>query len=105
MASSSSHTHRLTILKAFAASSPQELPSTFIWTLYTLAQHFDRTGKHDQALAHINAALEHTPTLVDLYMIKAKILKVPFVAAAAVVVVAFVCVCVCGRAGVEISRA
>lgn len=67
----------LTAHKKFdaAPSSSEELPSTMIWTLYALAQHCDRVGDYEQALVQINAAIEHTPTLVDLYMIKAKILK------------------------------
>lgn len=33
-------------------------------------QHFDRRGQHDLALARIDEAIEHTPTVIDLYSVK-----------------------------------
>jgi len=40
-----------------------------------LAQHFDRKRDLDKALEYINSAIKHTSTLVELYLIKAKIYK------------------------------
>lgn len=41
-----------------------------------LAQHFDAMGKSQKAMELINEAIQHTPTEMQLYMIKAKIYKV-----------------------------
>ncbi|KAG9459346.1 hypothetical protein H6P81_003854 [Aristolochia fimbriata] len=59
----------------FPGSETKEPPSTFMWTLFLLAQHYDRRGQHDLALAKIDEAIEHTPTVIDLYSAKARILK------------------------------
>ncbi|KIO28822.1 hypothetical protein M407DRAFT_229424 [Tulasnella calospora MUT 4182] len=52
-------------------------PTTYVWSLYFLAQHHSHVSptKPETALHFINTALEHTPTLPELYMIKARILK------------------------------
>jgi peptide alpha-N-acetyltransferase len=52
-----------------------EPPTALLWTLYFLAQHFDYKRETEQALKYINRAVEHTPTLVELYMTKGRILK------------------------------
>lgn len=43
--------------------------------MYFAAQHFYFKREFDHALKHLNAAIEHTPTVVDLYVLKAKIYK------------------------------
>ncbi|KAL5056904.1 hypothetical protein RYX36_028508 [Vicia faba] len=48
----------------------KEPPSTFMWTLFLLAQHYDRRGQYEIALSKINEAIEHTPTVIDLYSAK-----------------------------------
>lgn len=40
-----------------------------------LAQHFDKVGQLDTAIEYINKAIFHTPTLIELYLVKAKIFK------------------------------
>lgn len=50
-------------------------PAQAVWTMYFIAQHATYLGNHEEAFDHINKAIEHTPTLVELHMIKAKILK------------------------------
>ncbi|KAG8885365.1 hypothetical protein FRB97_001440 [Tulasnella sp. 331] len=52
-------------------------PSTYIWSLYFLAQHHSYISptKPQKALEYIDLALAHTPTLPELYMIKARALK------------------------------
>lgn len=52
-----------------------EPPTAVLWTLYFLAQHFDFKHNTSQALEYINRAIEHTPTLVELYMTRGRILK------------------------------
>ncbi|GAA0148143.1 acetyltransferase [Lithospermum erythrorhizon] len=59
----------------FPESSEKELPSTLMWTLFYLAQHYDRRGQYDTALKKIDEAIEHTPTVIDLYSVKSRILK------------------------------
>ncbi|KAI0084740.1 NMDA receptor-regulated protein 1-domain-containing protein [Irpex rosettiformis] len=59
-----------------STSSPlSEPPTTYLWTLYFLAQHYSHTGQHEKALELLSDALEHTPTLPDLLMLKARVLK------------------------------
>ncbi len=53
----------------------QQLPTTFLWTLYFIAQHYDYLNNYDLAVRYIDEAIAHTPTLPELYMVKAKILK------------------------------
>uniref|UniRef100_A0A8C4TBB8 N-alpha-acetyltransferase 16, NatA auxiliary subunit n=1 Tax=Erpetoichthys calabaricus TaxID=27687 RepID=A0A8C4TBB8_ERPCA len=53
----------------------KEPPTTLLWVRYFLAQHFDRLGQWSLALDYINSAIESTPTLIELFYIKAKIYK------------------------------
>ena len=78
----------------------KEPPSTLMWTLFLLAQvcayflddvlihyfvgssifflliefllvqHYDRRGQYEIALSKINEAIDHTPTVIDLYSVK-----------------------------------
>ena len=57
------------------SGSPKESPTTLLWTYYYLAQHCDYKGEHQKALDHVNAAIEHTPTLIELFLLKGKIYK------------------------------
>ena len=50
-------------------------PSTYVWILYFLAQHYSYIGNHTRALELLDEALTHTPTLPELYMLKARVLK------------------------------
>ena len=52
-----------------------ELPTTLLWTYYFLAQHLDRLGEHKAALAYVDEALKHTPTLIELHTLKGRIYK------------------------------
>ncbi|XP_059962213.1 N-alpha-acetyltransferase 15, NatA auxiliary subunit isoform X1 [Mesoplodon densirostris] len=53
----------------------EEPPTTLLWVQYYLAQHYDRTGQPSVALGYINTAIESTPTLIELFLVKAKIYK------------------------------
>ncbi|XP_031415663.1 N-alpha-acetyltransferase 15, NatA auxiliary subunit b isoform X2 [Clupea harengus] len=53
----------------------EEPPTTLLWVQYFLAQHFDQIGQQSLALDYINAAIESTPTLIELFLVKAKIYK------------------------------
>lgn len=50
-------------------------PSVTVWTYFYLAQHYLYKEDLDTALEYIDLAIEHSPTLVELYIIKARILK------------------------------
>ncbi|RDW33985.1 NMDA receptor-regulated protein 1-domain-containing protein [Yarrowia lipolytica] len=49
--------------------------SDFLWSACFLAQHFSKLGDQNKALKFIDNAIEHTPTLVELHLTRAKILK------------------------------
>ncbi|XP_051982527.1 N-alpha-acetyltransferase 15, NatA auxiliary subunit-like isoform X2 [Xyrauchen texanus] len=53
----------------------EEPPTTLLWVQYFLAQHYDQIGQHTMALEYINAGIESTPTLIELFLVKAKIYK------------------------------
>ncbi|KAI9484379.1 NMDA receptor-regulated protein 1-domain-containing protein [Zychaea mexicana] len=59
----------------FTAEGQKEPPTALLWTLYYIAQHYDYHSQHDKALETIQAAIDHSPTVVELYMTKARILK------------------------------
>ena len=58
-----------------ASSTEMDAPSTFVWVMYYLAQHYSSQSQHSEALDCINQIMHHTPTLPDLYHTKARILK------------------------------
>lgn len=56
--------------------NPREPASALLWTYYYLAQHNDYLGFTEKAFEEINAALSHTPTLIELFVTKGRIYKV-----------------------------
>ncbi|XP_030488392.2 N-terminal acetyltransferase A complex auxiliary subunit NAA15 [Cannabis sativa] len=67
--------HAVRTTGQFPGRSEKEPPSTLMWTLFLLAQHYDRRGQYEIALSKIDEAIEHTPTAIDLYSGKSRILK------------------------------
>lgn len=57
-------------------NGPKEPASALLWVYYYLAQHYDYLNQTEQALNYINAAIEHTPTLIELFVVKGRIYKV-----------------------------
>ncbi|XP_028831707.1 N-alpha-acetyltransferase 15, NatA auxiliary subunit b isoform X1 [Denticeps clupeoides] len=53
----------------------EEPPTTLLWVQYFLAQHYDQICQQTLALEYINAGIESTPTLIELFLVKAKIYK------------------------------
>jgi len=53
----------------------EEPPSTILWTKYFLSQHFTKCGNNEKAIEYIDWCIDHTPTVVELYLAKAKIYK------------------------------
>ncbi|KAI4462390.1 n-terminal acetyltransferase-related [Holotrichia oblita] len=56
-------------------NGPKEPASALLWVYYYLAQHFDYLEQTNRALIYIDAAIEHTPTLIELYVTKGRIYK------------------------------
>lgn len=61
-----------------ADNEEREPPTTLLWVRYFLAQHFDKLGHWSVALDYINSAIASTPTLIELFYMKAKIYKVNY---------------------------
>lgn len=72
--------------EAEANNGPREPASALLWVYYYLAQHYDYLKQTEKALSYIDAAIEHTPTLIELFVTKGRIYKVN------IVVYTFVCV-------------
>ncbi|TYI60111.1 hypothetical protein E1A91_D10G082800v1 [Gossypium mustelinum] len=67
--------HSIRINGRYPDRTEKEPPSTLLWILFFLAQHYDRRGQYDVALSKIDEAIRHTPTVIDLYSVKSRILK------------------------------
>ncbi|XP_028239120.1 N-terminal acetyltransferase A complex auxiliary subunit NAA15-like isoform X1 [Glycine soja] len=67
--------HSIRMSGHYPGRTDKEPPSTLMWTLFLLAQHYDRRGQYEIALSKIDEAIEHTPTVIDLYSVKSRILK------------------------------
>lgn len=57
------------------AGVPVEPASALVWTAHFLAQHYDYMRDTNRALEYINAAIDHTPTLIELLITKGRIFK------------------------------
>ncbi|CAK8697492.1 unnamed protein product [Clavelina lepadiformis] len=57
------------------ADEETEPPTTILWTKYFYALHLDALKEYEKALSVLNQSLEHTPTLIELHVAKAKVLK------------------------------
>jgi N-alpha-acetyltransferase 15/16, NatA auxiliary subunit len=57
------------------ATSNSDVPTTYLWTLYFLAQHFSHIGQHTRALSLLSSAITHTPTLPELHTLRGRVLK------------------------------
>ncbi|KAA1473007.1 N-terminal acetyltransferase A, auxiliary subunit [Dentipellis sp. KUC8613] len=60
---------------ASGSAAAREAPTTYLWTLYFLAQHHSARGAHAQALELLDVALTHTPTLPELRTFRGRVLK------------------------------
>jgi len=58
-----------------AEEPDSDMPTTYLWTLYFLAQHFSHIGQHSRALSLLSSAISHTPTLPELHTLRGRILK------------------------------
>merc|ERR1719313_1168565 len=53
----------------------EEPPSSLLFARMVLSEHYDYLGETEKALKVCNEAIEHTPTLVEIYACKARIYK------------------------------
>jgi N-alpha-acetyltransferase 15/16, NatA auxiliary subunit len=53
----------------------QESPSTVLWTWYLRAGLHEMVGEYPEGIALLDKCIEHTPTAVDVYELKARLLK------------------------------
>lgn len=58
-----------------AGETEEQDPTVYLWLHYFVSQHFYFKRDFERSLQYIEAAIEHTPTVVDLYVMKAKIYK------------------------------
>ena len=56
-------------------NSKLNIPPVFIWVYYFASQHYDILGMSEKALEYINKAIKSTPSVVEFFMVKSKILK------------------------------
>ena len=73
---SSAHAYDCSYLWIADVDCEKESPTALLWTYFYLAQHYDLLGQSTKALDCINTALEHTCTLIELFVAKARIYKV-----------------------------
>mmetsp|Transcript_17960 Transcript_17960/g.30556 ORF Transcript_17960/g.30556 Transcript_17960/m.30556 type:complete len:460 (-) Transcript_17960:35-1414(-) len=62
-------------MSLFANDEEEQDPTVQFWLYYYLSQHHLNIGQVDEALSFVNKAIEHTPTVVELYNLKAKIMQ------------------------------
>lgn len=63
------------VTEFFEKDVPLLPPTVFVWANYFLSQHYLYLGDTTKAMAYVDAALKHSPTLVELYMLKARVTK------------------------------
>lgn len=61
--------------KERAEAGEKKEPQTLSWVLLYLAQHYDLMGDSEAALRYVDGAARHTPTIIECYSIKARLLK------------------------------
>lgn len=59
----------------FDGDENKQYPTTYLWILIFLAKLYDHKREASKALEYVNKAIDHTPTLVESYMLKARIYK------------------------------
>ncbi|KAJ6249512.1 n(alpha)-acetyltransferase 15/16 [Anaeramoeba flamelloides] len=53
----------------------EESRASLVYVYYYLTQHFDKLHQFEKAFEFLNKAIEHTPTLFDLYAFKGRLYK------------------------------
>jgi N-alpha-acetyltransferase 15/16, NatA auxiliary subunit len=58
-----------------ADDDQEQDPTVYLWNLYFISYHYMFLRDNENALKYVNLAIEHTPTLIDLYTLKGKIMQ------------------------------
>jgi len=53
----------------------EEPPSSMLFSLMVMGEHYDFLGRTTKAMEYVDRAIDHTPTFVEIYMTKARVLK------------------------------
>ncbi|UZJ50999.1 hypothetical protein CBS101457_000319 [Exobasidium rhododendri] len=53
----------------------EEVPSSYLWAIHFLAQHYSFLQQSTRAMAYIDSAIAHSPTVPELHMTRARIVK------------------------------
>ena len=61
---------------SFDAGGQKEPATALLWVYYFLAQHYDHKKDYQKAFEMLEAAISHTPTLIELFLLKGKLFKV-----------------------------
>jgi len=61
--------------KPLVAGDKTNAATVLTWTRYFLAQHYDRLGQHEKALKLVEQCIEQSPSTLDFYQRKARVLK------------------------------
>ncbi len=61
--------------KLDATDDEEQDPTVYLWLLYYRAMHCMFTRDFPTAMLFVEEGIEHTPTVVELYVLKAKIFK------------------------------
>ncbi|CAD8097828.1 unnamed protein product [Paramecium primaurelia] len=67
--------NKIEIMKTSFETYLNKSPIEQLWAMMLLSQHFYQIKDYNKSLEFINQAIEHTTTLPELYLIKAKVLK------------------------------
>ena len=62
-------------LKFAPSDESEEAPSTLLWAMYLRAGLYELEGEYEKGVAMLDKCLEHTPTAVDVYELKARMLR------------------------------
>ncbi|KJE95561.1 NMDA receptor-regulated protein 1 [Capsaspora owczarzaki ATCC 30864] len=65
----------LTASQTFPGSSAKETSDVVLWAKFLAAMHDDKLGRTESALKHLEDGIAHTPTLIELYTAKGRVLK------------------------------
>ena len=71
----SKHSLSKDILDLNKDNNSLNIEPVFIWVYYFASQHYDIVGESEKAIEYINKAIKSTPTVVEFFMVKSKILK------------------------------
>eukprot|EP00559_Dactyliosolen_fragilissimus_P009372 CAMPEP_0184857420 /NCGR_PEP_ID=MMETSP0580-20130426/2572_1 /TAXON_ID=1118495 /ORGANISM="Dactyliosolen fragilissimus" /LENGTH=925 /DNA_ID=CAMNT_0027353003 /DNA_START=58 /DNA_END=2832 /DNA_ORIENTATION=+ len=70
-----SYIHSLESTSTFPNCTKEEPPSTLLWTWFLYSSLLEITQDYKQALIYADKCLEHTPTLVEVYELKGRLLQ------------------------------